>query len=393
MTDHTADATTIAMALELLTEYGLEGVAPAIEILINEAMHLERSAFLQAAPHERTDERRGYANGFRAKHMKTRLGELSLAIPRVRNLAEGEEGFYPKALERGERSERALKLAVAQMYVEGVSTRKVTAITQELCGLEITSSQVSRAAKLLDEEIAAWRNRPLGEFKYLVLDARYEKVRHGGSVIDCAVLLALGIGVGGKRTILGVNAALSEAEVHWRSFLESLCARGLFGVQMITSDDHSGLRAALRAVFPATPWQRCQFHLQRNAQAHVPHVAMRKEVAKDIRDIFNAPSRSEADRLLDLAASRHREKAPDLADWMERALPEGLTVFAVPSAHHRRLRTSNAVERLNKEIKRRTRVASLFPSTDSLIRLVAAVAIEIAEDWETGRIYLTMDAE
>ncbi len=397
MTHHEPDATTIAMALELLTEHGLNGVAPAIEILLNEAMQLERSAFLRAGPHERTDERRGYANGLRAKQMKTRFGELDLRVPRVRGLAEGEEGFYPQALERGERSERALKLAVAQMYIEGVSTRKVTAITRELCGLEITSSQVSRAAKLLDEEIAAWRDRPLGEYRYLVLDARYEKVRHGGSVIDCAVLVALGVGANGKRTVLGVSSALSEAEVHWRAFLESLCARGLYGVQLITSDDHSGLRAALRAalraVFPAVPWQRCQFHLQRNAQAYVPHVGSRKEVAQDLRDIFNAPNRPEADRLLGLAGKKHREKAPALSDWMEQALPEGLTVFALPLAHRRRLRTSNAIERVNREIKRRTRVASLFPSTDSLIRLVAAVAMEIAEDWETGRIYLSMDTE
>jgi len=382
------------MALELLTEHGFDGIAPAFEILLNEAMQIERSAFLRAAPHERSEDRRGYANGFRPKTMKSRLGELQLSIPRVRGLADDDDkGFYPKALERGERSERALKLTVAQMYVEGVSTRKVTAITQELCGLEITSSQVSRAAKLLDEEIAAWRNRALGECRYLVLDARYEKVRHGGSVIDCAVLLAVGVGVDGKRTILGVSAALSEAEVHWRSFLEDLRKRGLFGMHMITSDDHSGLRAALRAVFPNVPWQRCQFHLQQNAQGYVPQVAMRKSVAQDIRDVFNSPNREEADRLLALACDKYSESAPELAHWMESNIHEGLTVFQLPAAHRRRLRTSNVLERLNREIKRRTRVACLFPNDASLLRLVSAVAIEIAEDWETGRIYLSMDTE
>jgi len=219
------------------------------------------------------------------------------------------------------------------MYVEGVSTRKVTAITQELCGLEITSSQVSRAAKLLDEEISAWRERALGECRYMILDARYEKVRHGGSVVDCAVLLAIGVGVDGKRTILGVSAALSEAEVHWRAFLESLRERGLFGMRMITSDDHSGLRAALRAVFPNVPWQRCQFHLQQNAQGYVPQIAMRKTVAQDIRDVFNAPSRNEAERLLELACVKYNENAPELARWMDENIPEGLTVFGLPATH------------------------------------------------------------
>jgi putative transposase len=393
MTHHEPDGTTIDMALELLTENGFEGMSRAIEILLSEAMKLERSAFLEAGPYERSEERRGYANGYREKRVKTRLGELELEIPRVRGLAEGEQAFYPKALERGERSERALKLALAQMWVEGVSTRKVTEITRELCGLEVTSSQVSRAAKLLDEEIHAWRTRSLGEYRYLILDARYEKVRHGGSVVDCAVLLAAGVGLDGKRTVLGVSVALSEAEVHWRAFLEELRERGLFGVQLITSDDHSGLRAALRAVFPGIAWQRCQFHLQQNAQGYVPRIGMRKEVARTIRDIFNAPDKIEAERLLRKATESYRESAPNLASWMEENIPEGLTAFEAPPSHRRRLRTSNLMERLNREIKRRTRVATLFPNEASLLRLVSAVVIEIAEDWETGRIYLSMDAE
>ena len=393
MTHHDPDPTTISMALELLTEHGLDGVAPAVQILINEAMQIERSAFLQAAPHERSDDRRGYANGFRQKHIKSRLGELELRIPRVRDLSDGAEPFYPKALERGERSERALKLAVAQMYVEGVSTRKVTQITKELCGLEVSSSDVSRAARLLDDDIEAWRSRSLGEYRYLILDARYEKVRHGGSVVDCAVLMAVGVSIHGKRCILGMSAALSEAEVHWRDFLESLRARGMHGVHMITSDDHSGLRAALRAVFPTVPWQRCQFHLQQNAQSYVPSVSMRKEVAQSIRHVFQAPNRTEAERLLELSIQAYAEKAPRLAQWMEQAIPEGLTVFELPLRHRRRLRTSNALERLSREIKRRTRVATLFPNEQSLLRIVSAVAMEISEDWETGRIYLSMDTE
>ena len=176
----------------------------------------------------------------------------------------------PNALERGLRSERALKISLAEMYIEGVSTRKVAKITEKLCGFEVNSSQVSKATKLLDEEIHKWRNRPLSEFPYVMLDARYEKVRHGQQVVDCAVLIAIGIDANGNRDVLGVSVSLSEQEVHWRDFLKHLQERGLHGIQLITSDAHSGLKAAMRSVFPSVPWQRCQFHLQQNAQAYVP---------------------------------------------------------------------------------------------------------------------------
>ena len=393
MNNHTPDSTSISLALELLTEHGMDRIGEAVQILINEAMQIERSAFLKAAPHERTSERRGYANGFRAKHLKSKLGELQLEVPRVRGLEEDDEAFYPSALERGVRSERALKLAVAEMYVQGVSTRKVAKITKQLCGLEISSSQVSRAAKRLDVEISAWQNRPLGEFAYLILDARYEKVRHGGSVIDCAVLIAVGINTDGKRVVLGVSDAMSEAEVHWRDFLQALSKRGLHGIRCVVSDAHTGLKAARRSVFPSVPWQRCQFHLQQNAQAYVPKVAMRKEVAADIRGVLTAPNRTEAERLLGMCVDKYKKSAPKLSAWMEQALPEGLTVFDLPPAHRRRMRTSNLLERLNREIKRRTRVASLFPNTESVNRLVSAIVMEISEEWETGRIYLNTNIE
>ena len=393
MTHHVPDATSIAAALELLTEHGFDRMAGALQLLLNEAMKLERSEFLEAGPYERTDARRGYANGFKLKRVKSRLGELELRIPKVRELVEGLDPFYPRALERGERSERALKLALAEMYVQGVSTRKVKEITAELCGLEVSSAQVSRATQQLDNEIEAWRTRPLAEHPYLLLDARYEKVRHGGQVVSCAVLLAVGVSAEGRRSVLGVSVSLSEAEVHWRGFLESLKERGLRGVRSITSDDHSGLKAALMALFPGVSWQRCQFHLQQNAQAYVPRVDQRREVASTIRGIFNAPDREEADRLLARAAQRYRKSAPKLASWMEDNLPEGLAVFALPEHHRRRLRTSNAMERLNREIKRRTRVATLFPNEPSLLRLVTAVVVEISEEWETGRLYLSMEAE
>lgn len=371
----------------LLQEDGLAHMAEVVRILLNEAMKVERAQALEAEPYQRSAQRRGYANGFKPKTVNTRLGRMQVAIPQVR----GEIEFYPSALERGVRSERALKLAVAEMYVQGVSTRKVTQVMHQLCGLEVSSTQVSRATQLLEEELSAWRDRPLGQYRYLLLDARYEKVRHGGTVISCAVLMAIGVNAGGYRSVLGCSVSLSEAEVHWRDFLGSLQARGLHGVELIISDDHAGLRAALASRFASVPWQRCQFHLQRNAMAFVPRLEMRAEVAADLRAIFDSPDQAEAERRLQLVAEKYKARAPRLSSWLEANVREGLTVFSFPRSHWRRLRTSNLVERLSQEIKRRTRVAGLFPNEASLLRLVAAVLMEISEEWETEKIYLRME--
>jgi len=226
---------------------------------------------------------------------------------------------------------------------------------------------------------------------YVYLDARYEKVRHGGRVVDCAVLLGIGVDDQGKRSVLGVSVALSEQEAHWRGFLSSLKDRGLYGMELFISDAHEGLKAARKAVFPAVPWQRCQFHVQQNAQKYVPRQSMKREVAEAIRGVFNALNRQEADRQLDLLIAAYQEKAPRLAEWAEKAIPEALTVFEFPQRHRRRIRTSNMVERLSKELKRRTAVATLFPNEGSCLRLVSAVAMEISDEWETGRVYLTME--
>lgn len=372
-------------AVELIAVHGLEALPQAVAALINEAMRVEREHHLGAAAYERSEARCGYANGYKARTLKTRMGALDLRVPQVR-----EGGFYPSSLERGLRSERALKLALAQMYVEGVSTRKVARITEELCGFEVSSTEVSRCATLLDEELSAWRSRPLEAYPYVILDARYEKVRQAGQVLDAAVLLALGVNLEGKREILGVSVELSEAEVHWRHFLTQLQGRGLCGVKLIVSDDHAGMKAARMAIFPSVPWQRCQFHLQQNAAQYVPHQHERKAVAEAIRAIFNAPDVDEAKRLLERFLTTWEPKAPKLTAWAAAALPEGFTVFALPPAHRRRLRTSNAIERVNKELLRRTRVATLFPSDTSCERLVTAVAMEISDDWLTGRTYLNM---
>jgi putative transposase len=378
--------TALERVFELLAEEGFDGMSQALEVLLNEMMKVERSRHLQAGPYERSEQRQGYANGFKAKRVRTRVGELDLAVPQTRA-----SDFYPSCLEKGLKSERALRLALAEAYVQGVSTRKMAKLTQELCGIEVSSSEVSRAAKALDETLSAWRKRALEAMPYVYLDARYEKVRHGGQVIDSAVLLAIGVDRQGKRSVLGVSVALSEQEVHWREFLMSLKDRGLHGIELFISDAHEGLKAARKAVFPAVPWQRCQFHVQQNAQKYVPRQSMKREVAEAIRGVFNALNRQEAERQLDLLIKAYQEKAPKLAEWAAKAIPEALTAFGFPEAHRRRIRTSNMVERLNKELKRRTRVATLFPNEDSCLRLVSAVAMEISDEWETGRVYLTME--
>jgi len=314
------------------------------------------------------------------------MGKVTFDVPQVRDGVE----FYPSALERGLRSERALKLALAQMYVQGVSTRRVTRVMENLCGLEVSSSQVSRAAALLDDELCAWRTRPVGEVPYLALDARYENVRHAGSVVRCAVLVALGVQENGKRLVLGVSVSLSEAEVHWRNFLTGLQQRGLHGVRYVVSDAHKGLKAALEARLTGVPWQRCQFHISQDALSYVPRLDMRKQVGRDLRDIFDAPDASEAQRRLSLAVEKYRQKAPRLSEWMETNVAEGFTVFALPAQHRRQMRTTNGLENLNRQIRRRTRVANLFPNEESLLRLVTAVVMEISDEWESGRTYLTM---
>jgi putative transposase len=378
--------TALERVFEVLAEEGFDGMSQALEVLLNEMMKVERSRHLQAAPYERSEQRQGYANGFKAKRVRTRVGELDLAVPQTR-----ESDFYPTCLEKGLKSERALRLALAEAYVQGVSTRKMAKLTQELCGIEVSSSEVSRAAQALDETLSAWRERPLGAMPYVYLDTRYEKVRHGGQVVDCAVLLAIGVDRQGQRSVLGASVALSEQEVHWREFLISLKDRGLYGIELFISDAHEGLKAARKAVFPSVPWQRCQFHVQQNAQKYVPRQSMKREVAEAIRGVFNALNREEAERQLDLLIKTYQDKAPKLASWAANAIPEALTVFGFPEAHRRRIRTSNMVERLNKELKRRTRVATLFPNEASCLRLVSAVAMEISDEWETGRVYLTME--
>lgn len=371
---------------EVLISQGEDGMRPMLELLLNAIMKIERSSVLRASPYERTNERKAYANGYKNKTLQSRLGALDLKVPKVRGME-----FYPKCLKKGSRSERALKLAIAQMYLQGVSTRKVTNITKELCGLDITSDQVSREAAQLDKEFAQFRERFLGAIPYLFLDATYLKVRHSGSIINMPCLIAYGVDLEGKRQILGVSMSLSEAEVHWRDFLRSLQKRGLTGLLLITSDDHEGLVAARRAVFPSLPWQRCQFHLSQNAQSYAPKKEMKSEVSQAMRDIFSSPTLEMAQTMVEKVSDQFDERAPEFVRWLLDNVEEGFAVYDFPREHQKRLRTTNGLERVHREIKRRTRVAVMFPNKESALRLVTGVLVEIHEEWITGKNYLDMD--
>jgi transposase-like protein len=388
MQDHQDRIVTALM--EQLIETGPDGMAQVFTALFDLAMQIERERFLGAGRYQRGPERRGHANGFKPKKLDTPAGTLTLAVPKTRGT---EEPFFPQALERGRRSSRAVMLAIAEMYVKGVSTRDAAKVMAEF-GLEsLSSTQVSRAAALLDDELEAWRTRPLGPVRYLVLDARYERQRDGGVVRDAAVLTAVGVGPDGRRRVLGVSAALSEAEVHWRAFLDGLLDRGLRAVEFVVSDDHPGLRAARQAVLPGATWQRCQFHLAQNAIHHAPSLAIRKRIGAELRAVWNAHDLAAAEAELKRLVAAYAASAPKLAAWLEASVPEGLAVFRLPEPHRKRMRTSNPVERaIQQEIKRRTVKVRVFPNEAALLRLVTAVLVEIDEDWATtDRVYIVMD--
>ena len=374
--------TTIEAILEYLIGNGATGMARVFGQLFELAMQIEREQHLKAAHYERTPDRLGYANGYKPKRIDTPAGTVTVQVPKT--AGHGDDPFYPQSLERGQRSSRAVMLAVAEMYIKGVSTRQAEDVLREFGIESLSSTQVSRATKLLDEELAAWRNRPLDPMKYLILDARYEKARHDGVVRDVAVLSAIGVGLDERRHVLGLSVALSEAEVHWRAFLESLQARGLRGTTFIVSDDHAGLKAARRAVLGSATWQRCQFHLAQNAVQHGPTGDIRKRIGKQLRAVWNASSLQAAEAELAALVASYRDKHPDFADWLENNIPEGLAVFTLPDAHQKRMRTSNGIERpIQQELKRRTSKVRVFPNLHSLERLSTAVLVEIDEKWET----------
>lgn len=379
-TTETNDTEILEMMQTLMNE-GLEGFPAVMAKMYNLAMQFERELHLGAGKYERTDARRGYANGYKPKTLNTHAGKLALQIPQVRD---SETPFYPRSLERGTRCERALKLAVAEMYIKGVSTRKVQAVFDRLCDVNITAEQVSRAMREMDEQLDKWRNRPIGSVKVLFADATYHKARVNGVVVSVATFIVAGILEDGHRAILAVDSDLSENEVHWRRVFSNLIKRGMHGVKLLVSDSHDGLCAAREAMLNGVPWQRCQMHLQQNAQAYVTKAAFKAEVAEDIRSIFRMGSLVEAKRMLDEAVAKYSKCQAKLAAWMEDNIPEGFTVFAFPASVRQFLRTNNMMENLNKQIKSRTRLVPAFPNIDSLMRLVSAICVEISDDWETG---------
>jgi transposase-like protein len=358
-----------------------------VERVVQQVLEAEMTSFLGAGTYERTGERRGWRNGYKPRTLKTRVGGLELMVPKDRD---GE--FQTELFERYQRSEKALVLAMVQMYLEGVSTRKVSAITEALCGLEVSKSQVSALTAKLDAEIAEWRMRPLTEeYPYLIFDARYEKVRRGGAVVSQGVLVAIGISAAGCREVLGCWVAESESEASWGAVFAELKQRGLSGVRYVVSDDHAGMVKAIGRHFQGAVWQRCQVHFVRNALS-LCGVAQRPLALSLMRSVTEAPTREAARTALAAAVAELEKKSPKVARLVEEHGEEILGVYALPEAHRKRMRTTNMLERQNQELKRRTRVVRIFPNEQSCLRLVSALLIETSQEW-MGRVYLRMEED
>ena len=357
-----------------------------VERVVQQLLEAEMTEHIGAAPYERSVTRTGHRNGYKPRTLRTRVGTLNLLVPQDR-----EGTFSTRLFSRYQRNEKALVLALMEMYVEGVSTRKVKEITEELCGTSFSKSLVSSLAGSLDSELEAWRKRRLEAkaYPYLFVDARYEKVRVDERVVSQGVLLVSAVREDGMREILAVEISDTESEATYQELFRSLKSRGLSGVELVVSDDHKGLKVAIARHFQGASWQRCQVHYARNLLGMVGH-ARRKELAEGLRGVFAAPSREVALRLASELASRWRRSHPRVAEHIEEHIEECLSCLAFPESHRRRIRTTNSVERLNQEIKRRSRVVRIFPNREACLRLVSALAIEQSEEWLTGRRYLDM---
>jgi putative transposase len=358
-----------------------------VERVLQELLEAEMTEHIGAAPYERTTERKGHRNGHKPRTLRTRVGTLNLLVPQDR------EGTFSTGLfSRYQRNEKALVLALMEMYVEGISTRKVKDVTEKLCGTSFSKSLVSSLAARLDSELEAWRSRPLEAevYPYLFVDARYEKVRVGHRIVSQGVLIASSVRApDGFREILGVEVADTESEATYQDLFRSLKERGLSGVELVVSDDHEGLKAAVFRHFQGASWQRCQVHYARNLLGMIGY-ARRKDLAGELRAIFAATSRDTALRLASELADRWRESHPKVSEHVEEHVEECLSCLAFPESHRRRIRTTNGQERLNQEIKRRSRVVRIFPNREACLRLVTALCVEHSEEWVTGRRYLDM---
>jgi putative transposase len=377
------DLVAVAQAAVLDDPEFLRGLVQGALQAILEA---EMSAHVGAARHERTAERTGYRNGTKPRTLHTRVGTLELRVPQDR-----EGTFSTELFARYQRSEQALVLTLLEMYLQGVSTRKVAAITEQLCGTNFSKSQVSALTGRLDAEVTAWRERPLtASYPYLSVDARYEHVRVDGHVVSQGVLIVAGVRDDGHREILAVEVADTESEATYQELFRRLKGRGLSGVRLVTSDDHAGLRAAIARYFQGASWQRCQVHFARNLLGRVGRQD-RARLAEDLRAVFAAPDVAQAHAAVHRCAERWRVGHPAVATVLEEELDACLACYHLPAAHRLRVRTTNGLERLNQELKRRTRVVRIFPNRAALLRLVSALAMEQSEEWVTGRRYLDME--
>jgi putative transposase len=366
---------------------GEDFIRALVERTVQQVLEAEMTSILGAETYQRNAARRGWRKGFKPRTLKTRVGELELMVPKDRD---GQ--FQTELFERYQRSEKAFVAALLQMYVEGVSTRKVSAITEALCGLEVSKSQVSALTQKLDADIHEWRQRPLTEaYRYLIFDARYEKVRRGGSVVSQGVLVAIGISHAGYREVLGCWVAESESEASWGAVFLELKQRGLRGVIYVVSDDHAGMVKAIERHFQGAVWQRCQVHFVRNALSLCSR-QQRPQVLRLMKAVTEASTREAAKAALGVAIAELEQKAPKVARLLEESGEEILGVYALPEAHRKRMRTTNMLERQNQELKRRTRVIRVFPHEQSCLRLIAALLMETNQEW-MGRIYLSIEEE
>ena len=359
---------------------------PVVQAAVQSILEVEMEECLQAGKHERSDQRLGYRSGYYRRRLITRVGTLVLRVPQDRA---GQ--FSTQVFEQYQRSEKALVAALAQMYVQGVSTRKVAAITEELCGHAFSASSISAITARLDEQLEQFSRRPLAaEFPYVVVDARYERVREGGVIVSRAILIALGIDWEGRRQVLAVEYANRESQSSWREFLLGLKERGLHGVQFVVSDDHPGLKAAIREVLPGVWWQRCYVHFLRNALDYLPRKAD-DDCLQELRWMYERRNVEEARRDLRLWLEKWGTKYPKLCAWAEANIEETWTFYRLPLAHHKHLKSTNLLERFNQEIKRRTLVVRIFPDEASCLRLIRVVASEQHEEWMEGSRYLNAD--
>ncbi len=362
-----------------------------LRTLIQETLAAEFTRFLGAAPHERSVTRRGWRNGARERTFLTRVGPLQLRVPRDRA---GE--FQPALFARYQRSEQALVLALAEMYLQGVSTRKVSAVVEQLCGTTISASTVSACTQTLDASLAAWRSRRLDAtpYPYLIIDAHHERIRREGQVLSTAALWVIGVRADGYREHLGIWLGASESAASWGAVFRDLVQRGLSGIVYVVSDEHEGLVQALRRYFPDAVPQRCQVHYLRNALAKVTSPALEHELLTGLRNVWAAPARAEAEARAQALIRALRPAAPKVADWLETTIHETLAFYVLPEAEaRRRLRTTNAMEHDHAEVRRRTSVIRIFPNEDSYLRLGTALAIERTEQWAERRYLIPAKSE